>query len=305
MERKIFISYCRRNLAKVLEIKAEIERATGVECWIDLEDIESGKPSFTVAIVDAINACPIFLFMLSEDSQKSENAKKELDFAYKKQKETKKDVVIVFVEECQMNDYFIYDYQKADTIDWHIPEQREKLLKHLKLWLKDVGQAGINDGSSTFLLGNDYYYGLNGKQKDYAEAVLMYQLASKQGNRDAMFCLGNCFKYGRGVPQDYRHAKEWYEKAAHLGHAEAQYNLGRCYKKGLGTDVDYAEAYSWFLKSAEQGYALAQNNVGVCHEEGIGVPMSVSEAVKWYRLADGQGDAFAHEALIRLGTDFC
>ena len=298
MQRKIFISYSRKNLTKVLAIKEEIEQATNVECWIDLEDIESGKSSFTVAIVDAINACPIFLFMLTEDSQVSENAKKELDFAYKKHKEDQKHVVIVYIEECKMNDYFSFEYQKADTIDWLKSEQKEKLIKHLKLWLQETNDPG----SASFLLGNDYYYGINGKQKDESEAVFLYRLAAREGYREALFCLGNCYKYGRGVPQNYSRAKDWYEQAAQLGHPEAQYNLGRCYKKGFGTSVNYSEAFAWFLKSAEQGYVLAQNNVGVCYEEGIGAPVNLAKAIKWYCLADEQGDEYAHEALIRLGA---
>ncbi|MBO4802592.1 MAG: toll/interleukin-1 receptor domain-containing protein [Bacteroidaceae bacterium] len=303
MQRKIFISYSRKNLSRVLAIKQEIEEATGVECWIDLEDIETGKSSFTVAIVDAINACPIFLFMLSEDSQVSENANKELDFAYKKQKETTKHVVIIYIEDCKMNDYFTYEYQKVDTIDWDIAEQKEKFLKHLQLWLQEGSDNPLkDDGGTQFLLGNDYYYGINGKPKDYSEAVFLYRLAANEGHREAMFCLGNCYKYGRGVPQDYSKAKDWYENAAQLGHAEAQYNLGRCFKKELGTKKNYSEAFKWFLRSAEQGYVLAQNNVGVCYEQGIGVPVNLAKAIKWYCLADEQGDEFAHEALIRLGA---
>ena len=35
----VFISYSRANLEKVKSIKAEIERSTGVRCWMDLEGI--------------------------------------------------------------------------------------------------------------------------------------------------------------------------------------------------------------------------------------------------------------------------
>jgi len=303
MARKIFISYSRLDLKKVEPIKEQVEQASGVECWIDLEDIESGKSSFTEAIVDAINACPIFLFMLSENSQKSENAKKELDFAYKKQKESGKHVVIVYIEDCQMNDYFSFEYQKADTIDWQKGEQRDKLFKHLKAWLEESGGSTADDGSSSFLLGNDYYYGISGKPKDYIEAAFFYRVAAEQGHKEAMFCLGVCFENGRGVPQEYRKAKKWYEESALLGHPRAQYHLGRCYKKGLGVDVNYEEAFAWFLKSAEQGYVLAQNNVGVCYEEGIGVPVNLVKAIKWYSLAETQGDQYAHDALVRLERD--
>ncbi len=133
-QKDIFISYCRRDIEKVKRIKQEIETETLAQCWMDLEGIESGNPKFTKIIVRAINSCPIFLFMLSEASQQSENALKELDFAYDKYHEEGKKVVIVYIEPCKMNDEFKFDYQKADTIDWQNPLQREKLIRDLKVW---------------------------------------------------------------------------------------------------------------------------------------------------------------------------
>lgn len=133
-QKDIFISYCRRDIEKVKRFKKEIEAETQVQCWMDLEGIESGNPKFTKIIVRAINSCPIFLFMLSGASQQSENALKELDFAYDKCREEGKKVVIVYIEACKMNDEFKFDYQKADTIDWHNPLQKEKLIRDLKIW---------------------------------------------------------------------------------------------------------------------------------------------------------------------------
>ncbi len=133
-QKDIFISYCRRDIEKVKRFKKEIEAETLAQCWMDLEGIESGNPKFTKIIVRAINSCPIFLFMLSEASQQSENALKELDFAYDKYHEEGKKVVIVYIEPCKMNDEFKFDYQKADTIDWQNPLQREKLIRDLKVW---------------------------------------------------------------------------------------------------------------------------------------------------------------------------
>ena len=133
-QKDIFISYCRRDIEKVKRIKHEIEAETLAQCWMDLEGIESGNPKFTKMIIRAINSCPIFLFMLSEASQQSENALKELDFAYKKLREEGKKVAIVYIEPCKMNDEFSFDYGKADTIDWQNPLQREKLIRNLKAW---------------------------------------------------------------------------------------------------------------------------------------------------------------------------
>ena len=166
----------------------------------------------------------------------------------------------------------------------------------------DITELKEGDINSYFALGNEFYYGLNGKKTDYSEAVYWYRKAAEQGHIEALFSLANCYNYGRGTAHDYHKAKALYEKAAEQGHIEAQYHLGRCYKKGFGTSPDPCLAFQWFLKSAEQGYALAQNNVGVCYEEGIGVAVDERQAILWYQLSYKQGDAFAHDALVRLGV---
>jgi hypothetical protein len=53
---------------------------------MDLNGIESGSPRFTKDIVEGINKCKVFVFMLTESSQESEFALRELNYAYQKKK---------------------------------------------------------------------------------------------------------------------------------------------------------------------------------------------------------------------------
>ena len=39
----VFISYSRKDLELVKKIKAEIDRLVGIDCWMDLDGIESGE----------------------------------------------------------------------------------------------------------------------------------------------------------------------------------------------------------------------------------------------------------------------
>ena len=71
MDKRIFISYSRKDFEAVKVIKAEIERATGEECWMDMEGIPYDSPDFVEVIAKAIEAADVFLFMLSEHSQNS------------------------------------------------------------------------------------------------------------------------------------------------------------------------------------------------------------------------------------------
>lgn len=127
----IFISYSRCDTDLIMQIRDEVESATGTRCWIDLRAIESGTKRFTRDIIDGINNCDVFLFMLSEHSQHSEFALRELDFADKKGKH----VVIINVNDCLMTDEFQFLYSLTDTINWTDVLQREKLLRDLKRWI--------------------------------------------------------------------------------------------------------------------------------------------------------------------------
>ena len=144
MQRDVFISYSRRNLDAVKAIKQQIDVATGTECWIDLEGIETGNPRFDKEIVEGINNCKVFLFMLSDESQQSEYALLELNYA----KLNNKHVVIVNIDDCSMKGSFLFKYSLTDTIAWHNQPQREKLLRDLRRWL---GVATTQPATTTIL----------------------------------------------------------------------------------------------------------------------------------------------------------
>lgn len=134
MKQDIFISYSRKDLKLVNSIKQQIEEITACKCWMDLNGIESGSIQFTDDIVEGIKNCKVFLFMLSDYSQTSEFALRELHFAYNKAKEGKIKVVIINISQCQMNDKFSFMYGLSDSIDWSNSPQRDKLIRDLRRW---------------------------------------------------------------------------------------------------------------------------------------------------------------------------
>ena len=129
MAKEIFISYSRKDFDKVKAIKDEIDRELGIDCWMDLDGIESGD-EFKKVIIKAINEHNTLLFMLSTNSMESPWALDELNFAKHKNKR----IVLVYIERCEMNDDFYFDFHKYDTIDWDNPLQQNKLFNNLCLW---------------------------------------------------------------------------------------------------------------------------------------------------------------------------
>ena len=129
MANEVFISYSRKDYEKVKAVKDEIDGLVGIDCWMDLDGIESGE-WFKKVIISAINRHDTLLFMLTPNSMNSPFAMKELGFAAKKGKR----IVLVDLENTQLNDDFLFDYSDKDNIDWNDPLQRDKLINNLRTW---------------------------------------------------------------------------------------------------------------------------------------------------------------------------
>ena len=132
----IFISYSRKNKDLVFPIKEEIERTLGLRCWIDLSDIPCGSENFKRKVIPGIRQTRIaFLFFLTFESQASEYAMKEINFAGKR---ANKRLILVRINDDDMTDEFAFDFQDTDIIDWRQPEQKAKLLCDLRAWADEA-----------------------------------------------------------------------------------------------------------------------------------------------------------------------
>ena len=70
------------------------------------------------------------------------------------------------------------------------------------------------DAKQFYELGEDYYYGRNGKDEDATEATKWYFKAAELGYAPAQYSLGYCLNNGDGIEEDEEEAWEWVEKAA-------------------------------------------------------------------------------------------
>ena len=141
MARDIFISYSRKDLDKVKTIKEEIEQATGAECWMDLYGISYDSPDFADVIVKAIDDAPMFVFMLSENSQKSRIAIGEITLAQKKNKH----IFIVNIDKCEMSDKFTVLYSQHNLCNYYETKQKEKLCNEICTWIGAQMKALIKE----------------------------------------------------------------------------------------------------------------------------------------------------------------
>lgn len=131
MNNGVFISYSRKDLEEVKKIKYEIDKEVGIDCWMDLDGIESGE-QFEDVIIEAISNSDIVLFMMSANSMQSPWALDELDFA----KHENKRVALVSIDNAEMKGKFYFRYHKYDNIIWDNAPQRNKLIRDLRNWTR-------------------------------------------------------------------------------------------------------------------------------------------------------------------------
>ena len=154
---RIFISYKRVDKEIVYPIVEEIKHKTGVNCWIDLEGIESGD-QFQNVIIDAIDNSDIVIFMLSKnfiapyrneitgeiDLKKQTFPEKEVMYALHHNKR----LIPISIDGTTVHDckWLEFNCSGLDCINWVVKEQQSKLLNNLSNWTgnKQITNAILN-----------------------------------------------------------------------------------------------------------------------------------------------------------------
>lgn len=159
---RIFISYKRQDKDKVFPIVNKIKQKTGVDCWIDLDGIESGD-QFQNVIIDAIDKADIVVFMLSKnfiapyrdentgkiDLKKQTFPEKEVMYALAEGKR----LVPLSIDGTTVNDckWLKFNCGGLDYIDWRDTKLKNKLLCNLSKWSKleyEENTSVINGGKN-------------------------------------------------------------------------------------------------------------------------------------------------------------
>lgn len=138
------------------------------------------------------------------------------------------------------------------------------------------------------------------KNNEYTKAIPLLKIYAEQGNAEAQYDLGTCYKYGLGVNKDEQKTFFWIEKAAKQNYVYAQYALGICYFIGCGITEDETKAIYWIEKAAKQNLAKAQHSLGWCYAGGHGVTRDYKKAEFWFRKAADKGFSAAKEDLEKL-----
>ena len=111
MAATVFLSYASKDEKTATTICQALE-GRGLQCWISCRDIHPGE-NFQEAIVRAIGAARVMLFVFSANSNNSDEVKKEIVLAGRH----KLFVIPVRVEDVLPNDSLTYEFATRQWID--------------------------------------------------------------------------------------------------------------------------------------------------------------------------------------------
>jgi len=147
----------------------------------------------------------------------------------------------------------------------------------------DVGMLAMvqarvekKDPEAIYFLGDKYFFGRLGLQKDMRRAIELYIEAAELGSIDARYSLGAVYYHGEGVQQDKAKAVEYYKKAAMKGHVESRYNLG-FFERVKGNDD---RAIKHYLISAKMGHKDSVEKLKKMFMEAIATKDHYAQALK-------------------------
>lgn len=132
----------------------------------------------------------------------------------------------------------------------------------------------------------------------YKKNFYYLQKAANNGNKVALYHLGDCYRTGNGVKKNLIKAFELYkESAEHC--IDGKFRLAICFSEGIGPDFNKVNAIVLYKIAAREGISEAQNNLGNLYLNGNYIKPNLEEAVKLFEKAAENGDKVAQYNLAR------
>lgn len=123
MSGEIFISYARKDQEQA-GLVVKLLQEQGYSVWMDEGNIEAAG-LWSEQIVHAIRECRVLVLLVSRNSLASDNVHKEVMLA----SETRKKILPVYLEPCELTDRFRYQLAGIQHVEFHDPDTGKVLQK--------------------------------------------------------------------------------------------------------------------------------------------------------------------------------
>ncbi|EJK58631.1 hypothetical protein THAOC_21228 [Thalassiosira oceanica] len=140
-------------------------------------------------------------------------------------------------------------------------------------------RAQKKDPEAINWLGEAYFLGDPGLQKDVRRAVELFTEAAELGSIQALFNLGYLYYNGEGVQEDKAKGVDFWTKAAMQGHVSSRYKLGR----DAGKKGNHDRAVRHCMISAKLGDEDSFEAIKKIFMAGLATKEQYAEALKGYQ----------------------
>jgi TPR repeat protein len=116
------------------------------------------------------------------------------------------------------------------------------------LFNKIILNHELVDSSIINRLALTYSNGDQGIKKDYQKSVVLWNIAAKKEDLNAIYNLGFSYTYGEGVETNYEKASDLYKKCINaINCSSSQRELGLAYEHGRGVVRDQDKAMEYYI----------------------------------------------------------
>lgn len=163
--------------------------------------------------------------------------------------------------------------------------------------------SDAGDASAMAFLGQVFYLGIGGVQRDLHLARTYFTQAAEMGNLGGIAYLGQMDYYGEALEKpDYRSAYHRFRKSAKENNPVGLNGMGLLYWHGIEVVADKEEAVKYFTRAGDLEYAEASYNLAKLYQEID--PSKFRELImSRYLLAMQQGSVLAGFELAKLQMD--
>ena len=140
-------------------------------------------------------------------------------------------------------------------------------------------RAQKKDPSAINIIGEKYFHGELGLQKDMRRAIGLWEEAAELGSVEALNHLGKSYYHGQWVQGDKVKGIQFWTKAAMQGHAESRYILGAIEINSGNHD----SAVRHLLISAKMGDKGSLETIKKAFKVGMATNEQYAEALKGYQ----------------------
>jgi TPR repeat protein len=132
-------------------------------------------------------------------------------------------------------------------------------------------------------LGNLYWQGRYGCEKDHVKSAALYEECAKLGNARAQFVMSSNYYYGDGVEKNCELAIMYANLALEQKYIYAWRRWGKFYRDGVAVEQDYAKARECYENGARMGDYNCYNKIGDMLYHGWGCEADPAAAVEYFR----------------------